>query len=95
MADSSSGLIAKIAALLVFVAAGAGFYAFKTHESLENARAHIAIVVQERDKLKNQLIGTGKTVLTSSSELQMCTRELQAAKGRTASNAPPSKGKPL
>jgi len=96
MANSGHALIGRIAALMFFLSLGAGLYALNAHGDLESAEAKLASITQERDRLKNELVGTEKTVLASSSELQSCTRELKAAKSAQNSQvAPASKGKAL
>lgn len=84
MSDSGNALIGRVAALLFFVALGAGIFALITRDNLQATRAQLTMVVQERDKLKNELIGTERTVLASSADLQSCSRELKAVKGRAA-----------
>lgn len=99
MSDSANALIGRLAALMFFVALGAGIFALYTRDNLQSAEARLTSVVQERDALKKELLGTEKTVLASSADLQSCTRELKAAKGHSATQttqeAPATKGKSL
>ncbi len=99
MSDSATALIGRLAGLLFFVALGAGIYALITRDNLQAARAQLTMVAQERDKLKNELIGTERTVLASSADLQSCSRELKAVKGhsstQTTQGALPAKDKAL
>ena len=88
MADTGNALIGRLAALMFFIALGAGIYALITRDNLQSAEAHLAGVIHERDALKKELVGTEKTVLASSADLKSCTRELQSVKGRSASQTP-------
>ena len=85
MSDSST-LIARVAALLFFVAIGAVVYAFMTHSDLKAMEHQFAAVQQEHAVLKTELVNTEKTVLANSSAVQTCTKEMETYKSR-AQNA--------
>ena len=90
MADSGSNLIARLAALMFFIAMGTGLYALITHGNLQAVRAQLASVEQERAQLKSELIGTEKTVLANSSDLKTCTKDIETFKSRRAAQADPA-----
>jgi len=95
MSDSGSNMIGRIAGLLFFVALGAGIFAFITHDNLQAMEARLASVEQERTKLKNELVGTEKTVLANSADLKSCTKELEVFKSRAQNNDAPQDPKAL
>jgi len=84
MSDSTN-IISKVAALMFFVAAGFGVYAFTTHGDLKAMEHRLASVEQERAALKTELVATEQTVLNNSSAVQTCTREMQTYKSRAQS----------
>lgn len=83
MSDSTS-LIERIAALLFFLAVGAGVYAFMTHGDLKAMEQRLAAVEQERSTLKTELLATEKTVLANSDAVRTCTAELATFKKSAA-----------
>jgi len=84
MSDSTN-VISKVAALLFFVAAGAGVFAFMTRSDLKAMEHRLAVVEQERSTLKNELVATEKTVLANSTAVQTCTKEMETYKSRAQS----------
>lgn len=84
MSDSTI-VISRVAALMFFIAAGAGVYAFTTHSDLKAMEHRLAAVEQERTTLKTELVATEQTVLNNSTAVQTCTKEMESYKSRLQS----------
>ena len=85
MSDSTS-VIGRIAALLFFLAVGAGVYAFMMRGDVKAMEQRLAAVEQERTSLKNDLLATEKTVLANSTQIKTCTAELETFKKSAAAS---------
>ncbi len=83
MSDSNS-LIGRVAALVFFLAVGAGVYGFMAHGDVKVMEQRLAAVEQERNTLKSELMATEKTVLSNSSAVKTCTAELATFKKSAA-----------
>jgi uncharacterized protein HemX len=81
MSDSNS-LMTRVAALLVFIALGAGVFAFMKHNDLKAMEQQLATVQQEHATLRTELVNTEKTVLANSTAVQTCTKEMETYKTR-------------
>ena len=83
--SNSTNLISRGAALLFFVAAAAGIFAFMTRSDLKAMEHRPAVVEEERSTLKTELMATEKTVLSNSTAVQSCTKEMETYNCRAQS----------
>ena len=78
-------VISRVAAVLFFIAIGAGAYGYVAHNNLKAVERRLVDTQQEQATLKNELIQTEKTMLANSSVVRTCAVERETYKTRAQS----------